>query len=74
MSFDDYFTERDKTTGLTQADQRKCDLNAMAYGKWLIENCIIAREGFRIGTSNWSEVISNERAYELYLESLKSKI
>jgi hypothetical protein len=48
--------------------------NALGYGKWLIENCIIAREGFRIGTSNWSEVISNERAYELYLESLKSKV
>jgi hypothetical protein len=45
--------------------------HALGYANWLIENCIIAREGFRIGTSNWSEVISNERAYELYLESLK---
>lgn len=46
---------------------------ALAYGQWIIKNCIVARDGFRMGTSNWSKVISNEDAYEMYLESLKSK-
>jgi hypothetical protein len=43
--------------------------HAVGYGKWLIENCLIIKEGF-----NYKGPISNEQAYELYLESLKNNV
>lgn len=46
--------------------------HALAYGKWIQKNCIVSRNGFRLLPS-LKEEISNEKAYELYLESLKSK-
>lgn len=42
----------------------------LGYGKWIMDNCIVSRNGFRLEPS-LKEEISNERAYELYLESLK---
>lgn len=46
--------------------------HAMMYGEWIQKNCIVSRNGFRLLPSI-KEEISNEKAYELYLESLKSK-
>lgn len=61
-------SEKDKIDNLNKVMKHKC----LSYGTWIIQNCIVARDGFRIGTSNWSKVISNEDAYEMYLESLKN--
>jgi hypothetical protein len=45
----------------------------LQYGTWLRENCIITRNGFRSSkVDGWREEISNEEAYELYLESLRN--
>lgn len=47
--------------------------NAIDYGTWIQKNCLVSRNGFRLLPS-LKEEISNEKAYELYLESLKSKV
>ena len=48
---------------------------ALDYGEWIQKNCITTHEGFRCSlVDNWRTEISNEKAYELYLESLKSKV
>ena len=49
--------------------------NAMSYGQWLYANCYASREGWRSSSVPylWEGEISNEKAYEMYLESLKDK-
>lgn len=46
--------------------------HALNYGTWIQKNCLVSRNGFRLEPS-LKEEISNEKAYELYLESLKNK-
>jgi hypothetical protein len=65
------------TMGIIESDsldwsgQRR---RALDYGTWIQKNCITTHEGFRCSlVDNWRTEISNEEAYELYLESLKSK-
>jgi hypothetical protein len=48
---------------------------SLAYGNWLRENCIVTRDGFRGSrVENWDIEMTNEEAYEIYLEGLKNKI
>ena len=50
------------------------DDNALAYGAWLRDNCLVTRDGFRGSRiENWNIEMTNEEAYEMYLESLKDK-
>jgi hypothetical protein len=74
MSFETKYVYEDNKTGtllqMYSSGQMKTD--SLSYGQWLIENCIITREGFRCWlVDEYRTEISNERAYELYLDSLK---
>lgn len=48
------------------------DIHTVGYGEWIQKNCLVSRNGFRL-LPDLKEEITNEKAYELYLESLKSK-
>ena len=65
-SFTDAFNE--------QQERETLKYHALDYGAWIQNNCITTQKGFRcLLVDNWKTEISNEEAYELYLESLKSK-
>jgi hypothetical protein len=44
---------------------------ALRFAIWLRENCIVTRDGWRSSRNNFQDEITNEQAYEMYLESLK---
>lgn len=46
--------------------------SCLDYGTWIQKNCLVSRNGFRL-LPDLKEEITNEKAYELYLESLKNK-
>jgi hypothetical protein len=62
----------------THPEKRKvgiADIHVRRYGTWIIEHCMITKNGFRSFKVpyEWEGEISNNEAYELYLKSLKKK-
>lgn len=46
--------------------------HSLGYGKWLHDNCLVTRDGFRGSKpETWNIEMTNEEAYEMYLGSLK---